>query len=114
MHFSKQKIKDAMKYIHTVALQGAPGVASYTDFCAVMKLGDPHNNKIMDKLLLAVMEECNRRGFPDLAALVVHAPGGKEGPGKGWYEGHGYQVGDLPLWRKHRDEALQRASTFTI
>jgi hypothetical protein len=114
MHFTKKKIEDAMRWIHSVALRGSPGVASYTDFCMVMNLGDPHNNKIMDLLLLEVMRECDRRGLPDLASLVVHASGGKKGPGKGWYEGHGYMYGDLPRWERHRDDVLLQAPTFTI
>jgi hypothetical protein len=115
----------AAKWIHSVAiLKVAPaggvspgkGYATYTEFCQAMGIGDPHHNHYMDLLLLAVMEECGRRGWPDLAALVIHevGTGQREGPGDGWYEGHQLWAGDVPRWRQHRDDCWTRAGQIAI
>jgi hypothetical protein len=104
----------AISYLRTVAIAqagGAPGTVSYGDFCSSLKLGDPYHNKYMDQLLLSIMAECDVKRWPDLAALVVHAPGGaKEGPGNGWYEAKGYWPGDIAKWKWHRNDCWQRAS----
>jgi hypothetical protein len=115
----------AAKWIHAVALlkvkpspggMASKGYATYTEFCQVMGLGDPHHNRYMDLLLLEVMKECDRRGWPDLAALVIHevGTGQRQGPGDGWYEGHQYWPGDIPQWRQHRDDCWKRAGQFVV
>jgi len=114
----------AAKWIHRVALlKVAPpagalpgeGYATYTEFCQALGLGDPHLNRYMDLLLLAVMGECDRRGWPDLAALVIHEGAGpREGPGKGWYDGHQLQPGDVSRWRQTRNDCWRRAGQIAI
>ncbi|NOJ57913.1 MULTISPECIES: hypothetical protein [Myxococcus] len=120
-----KSIRDAAKWIHKVALgkmnppagsSPSKGYATYTEFCQHFKLGDPHNNHYMEQLLLAVMKECAQQGWPDLASLVIHeyGTGQREGPGDGWYEGHGLWIGDTPTWKRYRDECWRRATQFTI
>jgi hypothetical protein len=121
----KKSVRAAAKWLHEVALEKvspkagmAPskGYATYTEFCQQFGLGDPHHNRYMELLLLDVMKDCEQQGWPDLASLVIHesGTGQREGPGDGWYEGHGFWPGDIPAWRQWRDECWARATQFTI
>lgn len=125
MSISNKRILEAARWIQEVALARiAPGsgrspgkgYATYREFCDRFGLGDPYHNRIMDEVLLEVMRECERRGGPDLAALVIHehGTGQRTGPGDGWYLGHNYQPGDIPAWEKHRDDCWVRVASFTI
>lgn len=125
MAITRQNILAAARWIQRVALLRGQkqangslgkGWASYTEFCMQFKLGSPYHNALMDRLLLGVMKECEQNGWPDLPALVIHddqmPP--NEGPGAGWYEGHGLLPGDLRKWRQYRDDCWARASSFSI
>lgn len=117
----KPAVLKAVKWLHGVALLKGKalagsvtgkGFATYTEFCQALGLGNPHRNRYMDQLLLEVMSECERQGWPDFAALVIHeqSNGQREGPGDGWYEGHKLAAGDIPTWKRHRDDCWARAS----
>jgi hypothetical protein len=112
--FSAYKLLKGIKLLHSVAIKPnkGPGLMSYEDFSRLMGLGPPHNNRLLNMFLLAIVYECQKRQWPDYAALVVHRD--FSGPGKGWYDAHGFMVGDLPKWKVHMNDCWKRSPQITI